>query len=79
MSSAISIQVFYFAQLREERGCSYEDRSVEPGTNVSSIFTLIFGRDPNGIRFAVNQSYVESTVVPSDGDEVAFLPPLGGG
>ena len=79
MSSVISIQVFYFAHLREERGCSSEEQSVEQGMSVSSLFTLIFGRTPNGIRFAVNQSYVESTVVLLDGDEVAFLPPLGGG
>ena len=79
MSPIISIQVFYFAQLREERGFSVEERKIEQGMSVSSLFTLIFGRTPNGIRFAVNQSYVEATVVPLDGDEVAFLPPLGGG
>lgn len=79
MSPVISIQVFYFAHLREERGCSCEDRSVEQGMSVSSIFILIFGRAPSGIRFAVNQSYVEPKMVPSHGDEVAFLPPLGGG
>ena len=79
MSSMISIQVFYFAQLREEQNCSCEERSIEQGMSVSSLFTLIFGRAPNGIRFAVNQTYVDPDVVPLDGDEVAFLPPLGGG
>ena len=79
MSSTISIQVFYFAQLREERGCAQEERNVQQGVSVSSLFTLIFDRTPSGIRFAVNQIYVKATAVPRDGDEVAFLPPLGGG
>ena len=79
MSSVISIQVFYFAQLREEQGRSQEERSIEQGLSVSSIFSFIFGREPKGIRFAINQSYVESTEIPVHGDEVAFLPPLGGG
>ena len=79
MSSVISIQVFYFAQLREEQGCSQEERIIEQGLSVSSIFTFIFGRAPEGIRFAINQSYVAPIEVPVHGDEVAFLPPLGGG
>tara|TARA_B100000683_G_C12108596_1_gene398370 strand:- start:164 stop:403 length:240 start_codon:yes stop_codon:yes gene_type:complete len=79
MSSVIFIQVFYFAQLREERGSSQEECRVGQGMSVSEIFRHIFGRDPQGIRFAINQSYVEATDIPLDGDEVAFLPPLGGG
>ena len=79
MSSAISIQVFYFAQLREERSCSQEEFRIDQGMSVASIFTHIFGRIPFGIRFAINQSYVDSGAIPTDGDEVAFLPPLGGG
>ena len=79
MSSAISIQVFYFAQLREERTCSQEELCIDQGMSVASIFTHIFGRIPFGIRFAINQSYVDSGAIPTDGDEVAFLPPLGGG
>ena len=79
MSSVISIQVFYFAQLREERGCDHEQVRVAQDMSVSAIFISIFGRTPHGIRFAVNQNYVDSTEIPSDGDEIAFLPPLGGG
>ena len=75
----MSVHVFYFAQLREERGCSQEERAVEQGSSVSDLFAAIFGRSPIGIRFAINQSYVPSSSIPVDGDEVAFLPPLGGG
>ena len=75
----MSVQVFYFALLREERGCSQEERTIEPGTSVSELFSMIFGRKPIGIRFAMNQSYVSAAAIPSEGDEIAFLPPLVGG
>jgi molybdopterin synthase sulfur carrier subunit len=73
------VQLFYFAGLREERGCSQEEIEVSPEQTLLSIFTGIFGRPPEGIRFAINQSYVEADSIPVDGDEIAFLPPLGGG
>ena len=47
--------------------------------SVASIFTHIFGRIPQGIRFAINQSYVDPTAIPTDGDEVAFFASIGRG
>ena len=73
------LRVFYFANLREERGCSEEDVFLEEEQTLCSLFLSIFGREPIGVRFAINQSYVEANTVPSPNDEVAFLPPLGGG
>ena len=73
------VRIFYFANLREERGCSEEERDIAEGQTLFSLFVAIFGREPIGIRFAVNQSYVDAHIVPFVDDEIAFLPPLGGG
>lgn len=75
----MSVHVFYFAQLREEKRCSQEEIAVPHGSSVADIFVRIFGRAPKGIRFAINQSYVSNAAIPMEGDEIAFLPPLGGG
>lgn len=73
------VRIFYFANLREERGCSEEERDIAEGQSLCALFVSIFGREPVGIRFALNQSYVDAQAIPSMDDEIAFLPPLGGG
>lgn len=75
----ITVQVLYFAVLREERGQDQETLSFDGSLTVSELFEHIFGRPPEGFRFAQNQSYVSAESVVQDGDEIAFLPPLGGG
>ena len=75
----ITVQVLYFAVLREERGLDQETLSFDDSITVAALFELIFGRPPEGFRFAQNQSYVFADSVVQDGDEIAFLPPLGGG
>jgi molybdopterin synthase sulfur carrier subunit len=78
----MQITVRYFAGLREERGCDEEVLGVAAGTAVSELYQRIFSDSPlRGLRvmFAVNQSYVTANRELSDGDEVAFIPPLGGG
>ncbi|MFT5685653.1 MAG: molybdopterin converting factor subunit 1 [Myxococcota bacterium] len=78
----MQITVRYFAALREARGCDEEALGVAEGTPVSELYQQIFADSPlSGLRvmFAVNQGYVSATHPLSDGDEVAFIPPLGGG
>ena len=76
----MTITIFYFAQLAEERGTRKEIISLETaGITIQSLFVKIFERTPEGIRFAQNQEYVEANTYLSDGDEIAFIPPLGGG
>ena len=48
-------------------------------TSIGELFDQLFARSHEGIRFAVNQCYVSPDRILVDGDEVAFLPPLGGG
>ncbi len=78
----MQITVRYFAALREARGCDEEALGVPEGTDVSALYQRIFSESPlAGLRvmFAVNQGYVGAGHCLTDGDEVAFIPPLGGG
>jgi len=75
----MTLKVLYFAVLREEKGCVSEMRQVPSPMTMEALFLTLFERSPIGIRFALNQRYVSSDTLLSDGDEVAFLPPLGGG
>ena len=78
----MDVSVRYFAVLREQRGTDEERLEVEPGTTAQALYETLFpagaaGRMP--VAFAVNQAYVPGGTVLSAGDEVAFIPPLGGG
>ena len=76
----MTITIFYFAQLAEERGTRKEIISLETeDITIQSLFVTIFERTPKGIRFAQNQEYVSEHTQVHDGDEIAFIPPLGGG
>ena len=78
-SGYMRILVRYFAILRERKGIEVEEIVLDEQISVAQLYQMIFGQQESGIRFAVNQNYVESNHVLGDGDEVAFLPPLGGG
>ena len=75
----MQIYVLYFASLREERQCEGESITLTQPIQVGALFEQIFSRKALGLRFAVNQSYVPANTILEDGDEVAFIPPLGGG
>ena len=75
----ISITIRYFAHLREIRGQSEETMTLDAPISVGNLFTQIFKIDATSIRFAIDAEYVSAETLVSDGDEVAFLPPMGGG
>ncbi len=75
----ISITILYFAHLRETRGVSEEGMRLEQSVSVGVLFSQIFNMSPVGIRFAIDAEYVSADTLISDGDEIAFLPPMGGG
>ena len=76
----MTITIFYFAQLAEERGLRSEILQLpQDSLTISDLFVHIFGREAQGIRFAQNQEYVSDKTEIMDGDEIAFIPPLGGG
>lgn len=73
------IWIRYFAFLKEERGFEEEEVHLSHPISVGGLFEKIFQREPVSIRFAINQAYVSSDTILSEGDEVVFLPPFGGG
>jgi len=76
------VRLRFFAVLREEMGPRRE-RTLPDGTSVGTLWrTLVAERPGLGavqVRFAVNESYVEPSHRLTDGDEVAFFPPVSGG
>ena len=81
------IRVLFFAQLREDLGCSeltLDSVGVDKVSDVSNILLLqhptwgVFLTKPN-LRVAVNQAYAKADSPVSSGDEVAFFPPVTGG
>lgn len=74
------ITVLYFAGLREQRGRHQEELEVPEGITLARLYADLF---PDGgalpVAFARNQRYAGADEMVADGDEVAFLPPLGGG
>lgn len=82
--AAMSVTVLLFAVLRESRGASSLNVDLQAGETVSALYARLFPDLVDGgrrlpVMYAVGQSYVEKDHLLADGDEVAFIPPLGGG
>jgi len=77
----MSVNVKYFASLRETIGRSSDQITVAGTTTVEKIWqqaTDDLDR-PERLLVAVNQEYASFTQEVKDGDEVAFFPPVTGG
>jgi molybdopterin synthase sulfur carrier subunit len=80
------INLRLFALLREQTGVDRESLQT-PAQTVSALRAELVGRggawsslqDANRIKAAVNQTLVAEDQALSDGDEVAFFPPVTGG
>jgi len=81
----ITIQVRYFAMLREHLGRSDESLEVPAGTSASAVYALVTASRPRlaglqrSMMLMVNEEYVRGDHVLTDGDELAFIPPVSGG
>ncbi len=81
----MNIHIRYFASLREIIGRDEETLTVDEGTHVSDMRTLLIARYPRLQAVversvcAVNRGYVPAETVLHDGDELVFIPPMGGG
>ena len=76
------VRVRFFASLREHLGARSE-RTLAAGTTVGSLWRALVTDRPElrdvPVRFAVNEAYVDGAHRLSEGDEVAFFPPVSGG
>ncbi len=79
------VTVRLFARLRDLVGAGELNREVPPGATVRTVLDDLAREYPaiapyaESMSCAVNIDYARMTTAVSDGDEVAFLPPVSGG
>lgn len=79
------VRVLFFGMLRELAGSPSEDADFPPGADLGSVFEHYADRYPRmrelagSIVMARNHEFAEISMPLSEGDEVAFLPPVSGG
>jgi molybdopterin converting factor subunit 1 len=79
------VKVRLFARLRDLAGAGELLCEIDDGARVSDVWRSIVQRYPaaaahgSSVSAAVNAEYARMDAAVSDGDEVAFLPPVSGG
>jgi len=79
------VTVRLFARLRDIAGAGELAREAPSGTTVGTLWAGLVAEYPElspyekSISCAVNADYSKFSATVSDGDEVAFLPPVSGG
>jgi sulfur-carrier protein len=81
----MKIHIRYFASLRETTGRNAETLDIPLGASVLSVRTELIARYPDlqaimqRCLSALNRRYVDAETPLEDGDELVFIPPMGGG
>ena len=77
----MSIEVKFFASLREQVGMADVNVESQTVSSVKEVWDLVSGGQPMPANtlMAVNMDYVDATHPVTEGDEVAFFPPVTGG
>ena len=76
----MTIQVKFFASLRETLGMDASQIEASEGITIRQIWDQVTSQDyPINTLCAINMDYAKPDDVVSDGDEVAFFPPVTGG
>jgi molybdopterin converting factor subunit 1 len=79
------VTIRLFARLREMAGAAEVRRKLPDGSSVRTAWDSLVGEFPDfddytkAVSCAVNEEYARMTTTLSEGDEVAFLPPVSGG
>ena len=84
--SGVKVVVLYFAALRELLGLHEERLELPPTVGcVRDLATFLGQRHPalvphfSSVRFALNETFVDTAAPLGDGDVVALIPPVTGG
>jgi molybdopterin converting factor subunit 1 len=81
----VTARVLAFARLRELLGFGERGVDVPDGTTIEGLWAQLAADAPRladlraSTRFARNGALVDARTVVSAGDEIALLPPVGGG
>ena len=78
----MQVKILFFARLKRETGVEQLAFEVPDGATIKEVarlFEVQHGVSLKGCMVAVNESYAAPDQELSDGDEVAFLPPVAGG
>jgi molybdopterin converting factor subunit 1 len=79
------VKVLLFASFREATGLSQGTLDVEPGATLGDVWATLVAEHPRlaphsgTAAYAINGTYARLAERVSEGDEVAFLPPVSGG
>jgi len=84
MAVAIAVRTRYFARLRELAGVEVEVTQLPVGSTLADVYEAVSSRHSAlpgraAVRGVLNQEFAEWTATVSNGDEVAFIPPVSGG
>jgi len=83
--TGVRIRVLFFGVLKDIVGQREESIEIPEGGRVETVFELYAARFPRlrevskSIVLALNQQFSPPSALLSEGDEVAFLPPVSGG
>jgi len=76
----MKVAVKYFANMREIMGKADEAVEIDGSPNVAELWASVSDTPmPENTLIAVNMEYTNAEHTLSDGDEVAFFPPVTGG
>lgn len=82
--TAIRVRSLFFASYRDLLGVEELELVLPPRSTVRSLIETVRSRPgghalPEAMVVAVNQEYAKTDTLLTDGDEVAFIPPVAGG
>ncbi|MEZ4238842.1 MAG: MoaD/ThiS family protein [Myxococcota bacterium] len=75
----MAVRVRYFASLRERKAVDEEDVELLPGETLGALYARLFPGDRVPVAYARNRQTASAGDAVCDGDEIVFLPPIGGG
>lgn len=74
-----TVTIRCFAALRERAGRGTWTEVLADGETVRDLYLRLFPPGDGVVAYLVNRETVPPEARPAPGDEVAFLPPVGGG
>lgn len=77
----MTVSVRFFASLGEELGIRDTQVDIDAGFRILEVWNQVTQnrQPPENLLCALNQAYADFSDAVSDGDEVAFFPPVNGG